>query len=57
MTFDVFCGFFSHLKLKGELVLLYGGRTVGNSYFYYHYYLVLAGNNESVRVTPSTFSK
>ena len=38
-------------------MLLYESYTGGNSYFCYHCYLVLAGNNEPYRVTPSTPSE
>ena len=49
-------GFFSYLKLKRELALVRENYAGGNSYFYYHYYLlyrVLPGNNDLFRVTPS----
>ena len=52
-------GSLSYLKLKGELALAYESYTGENPYCYYDYYLfylVLAGNNEPFRVTPSTSS-
>ena len=42
IIFQVFCGFFSYLKLNGELALVYESYASGNSYFcYYHYYLFI----------------
>ena len=42
IIFQVFCGFFSYLKLNGELALVYESYASENSYFcYYHYYLFI----------------
>ena len=59
IIFQVFCVFFSDLKLKGELALTYKSYAGGHSYQYYDYYLlylVVAGNNEPFRLTTFTFS-
>ena len=59
IIFEALCGFYSYLKLKGELALADESYAGGNSYFYAHYYLfylVLAGSNEPFRVTSSTSS-
>ena len=64
---NIFQGFlcFSSLKIKGELALAYESYAGGILIVilieirngYYLFYLVLAGNNERFRVTPSTSSE
>ena len=62
IIFWVLCVFF--LKIKGELALTYksyAGRVLVAILIeilddYYLFYLILAGNNEPFRVTPSTYN-
>ena len=57
--FSGFMWFISFLKSKGELALAYESCAGGSSYCYcgyYLFYILLAGKNEPISVTPSTSS-
>ena len=57
--FSGFMWFIFFLKSKGELALAYESWAGGSSYCYCGFclfYILLAGNNEPFRVTPSASS-